>query len=94
MLGSLKNSSSEKNPNFPQQKLKMPGMKFCFDRKMRPSMESQPIILLMMDCEEIPKKYEAPASAAAQMYSSQVCSNTMLYFYHLRNMILVSYQRE
>ena len=27
MLGSLKNSSSVKSPNFPQQKLKMPGVK-------------------------------------------------------------------
>ena len=36
ILGSLKNSSSVKSPNFPQQKLKMPGIKFCFDRKMRP----------------------------------------------------------
>ena len=40
MSGSLKNSSSIKIPNFPQQKLKMPGIKFCFNRKMHPSMES------------------------------------------------------
>ena len=40
MLGSLKNSSSVESPNFPQQKLKMPEIKFCFDKKMRPSMES------------------------------------------------------
>ena len=40
ILGSLKKSSSIKIPNFPQQKLKMPGIKFCFNRKMRPSMES------------------------------------------------------
>ena len=38
--GSLKNSSSVRSPNFPHQKLKMLGIKFCFDRKMRPSMES------------------------------------------------------
>ena len=39
MPGSLKNSSSVKSPNFPHQKMKMPEIKFCFDRKMRPSME-------------------------------------------------------
>ena len=50
MLGSLKNSSSVKIPNFPQQTLKMPGIKFRFDRKMRPSMETQPSIILLMDC--------------------------------------------
>ena len=49
MPGSLKNSSSVKSPYFPHKKLKMPGIKFCFDRKMRPSMESQPSILLLMD---------------------------------------------
>ena len=42
MPGSLKNSSSMKIPNFPQQKLKMLGIEFCFDRKMQPSMESHP----------------------------------------------------
>ena len=40
MLGLLKNSSSVKIPNFLQQKLKMPGIKFYFNRKMHPSMES------------------------------------------------------
>ena len=51
--GSLKNSSYVKIPYFPQQKLKMPGIKFCFDRKMRPSMESQPSLLLLMDFGEL-----------------------------------------
>ena len=36
MPRSLKNSFSVKGPNFPQQKLKMLGIKFCFNRKMRP----------------------------------------------------------
>ena len=36
------------SPNFSQQKLKMPGIKFCFDRKMCPSMESYPRLLLLM----------------------------------------------
>ena len=52
MLVSLKNSSSVESPNFRIEKLKMLGIEFCFDRKMRPSMESQPSILLMMDCGE------------------------------------------
>ena len=56
MLGSLKNSFSVRSPNFPHKKLKMPGIEFCFDRKMRPSMESQPSILLLMDCGDRPKK--------------------------------------
>ena len=55
ILGSLKNSSSVKSLNFLQQKLKMPGIKFCFDKKMRPSMESYPSLLLQMDCGERPK---------------------------------------
>ena len=40
MTGSLKNYSSIKIPNFSQQTLKMARIKFYFDRKMRPSMES------------------------------------------------------
>ena len=56
MLGSLKNYSFVKGPNFLGQKLKMPGIKFRFNRKMRPSMESQPSILLLKDCGERPKK--------------------------------------
>ena len=50
MPGSLKNYSSARSPNFPQGKLKMLGIEFCFDIKMRPSMESHPSILLPMDC--------------------------------------------
>ena len=55
MSGSLKNSSSIKSPNFPHQKLKMPGIEFRFNRKMRPSIESQPSIILLMDCGGDPK---------------------------------------
>ena len=66
MLGSLKNSSFEKIPNFPQQKLKMPKIKFYFNRKMCPSMESHPSILLLMDCGERTKNTEAIASVATQ----------------------------
>ena len=53
---SLKNSSSVKIPNFLQQKLKMPEIKFCFDKKMHPSMEVHPSLLLLVDCGERPKK--------------------------------------
>ena len=52
MLGSLKNYSSARSPNFPHQKLKMIGIEFHFDRKMRPSMEIQPSLLLLIDCGE------------------------------------------
>ena len=55
MLGSLKNSSSVKSHNFPHQKLKMPEIKFYFDKKMHPSMESYPSLLLLMDYGERPK---------------------------------------
>ena len=55
MLGLLKNSTSVKIANFLQQKLKMPRIKFCFDRKMHPSMESHPSILLLIDYGERPK---------------------------------------
>ena len=56
MLGSLKNYSSARSPNFPQEKLKMLGIEFRFDKKMHPSMEIQPSILLLIDCGERPKK--------------------------------------
>ena len=52
MSGSLKNSSFVKSSNFPQQKLKMPGIKIWFNKKMHPSMDSQPSLLLLMDCVE------------------------------------------
>ena len=55
ILGSLKNSSLVKSPNLLQHKLKMPEIKLCFDRKMRPSMEVQTSLLLLMDCGERPK---------------------------------------
>ena len=60
MPGSLKNSSSVRTLNFPHQKLKMPRIEFRFDRNMRPSMESQHSILLLMDCGERPKKSKNP----------------------------------
>ena len=60
MLDSLKNSSSIKIPNFLHRKLKMLGIEFFFDRKMRPSMESHPSILLLMDCGYKPKKIKSP----------------------------------
>ena len=56
MMGSLKNSSFVESPNFSHQKLKMLGMEFRFDRKMRPSMESHPSLLLLIDCGERTKK--------------------------------------
>ena len=56
MLGSLKNSSSVKSPNFPHQKLKMPGINLRFDKKMHPSMQSEPSLILLMDCGERPQK--------------------------------------
>ena len=56
MLSLLKNSSSIESPNFPHRKLKMLGIEFRFDKKMRPSIESYPSILLLMDCGERPKK--------------------------------------
>ena len=52
MLGSLKNSSYVESPNFLHRKLKMLGIEFRLDKKMRPSMESQPSILLLMDYGE------------------------------------------
>ena len=94
MSGSLKNSSSVRSPNFPHQKLKMFRIEFRFDRKMRPSMESQPNILLLMDCRERPKKVRSPSFCSCTISSSQVSSDTMLDFYHLSNMILGSYLKE
>ena len=56
MLGSLKNYSSVRSPNFPHRKLKMLEIAFRIDRKMCPSMESQPSLLLLIDCGERTKK--------------------------------------
>ena len=56
MLGLIQNSSSVESSNFPHRKLKMLGIEFRFNRKMRPSMESQPSIILLMDRGERPKK--------------------------------------
>ena len=52
MLVSLKNSSSVEIPNFSHRKLKMLEIEFHFDRKMRPSMESHPSLLFLIDCGE------------------------------------------
>ena len=54
MPGSLKNSSSVESPNFPHRKLKMLGIEFRFDRKMHPSIESQPSLILLI-AEREPK---------------------------------------
>ena len=56
MLGSLKNSSYVEIPNFLPRKVKMLKIEFHFDKRMHPSMESHPSILLLMDCGERPKK--------------------------------------
>ena len=56
MLGIIKNSSPVESPNFSHRKLKMLEIEFRFDRKMRPSMESQPSLLLLIDCGERTKK--------------------------------------
>ena len=55
MLVSLKNSSYVESPNF-HIETKMLEIEFRIDRKMHPSMESQPSIVLLMDCGERPKK--------------------------------------
>ena len=52
----LKNSSLVRSPNFPHRKLKMLEIEFRFVRKMHPSMESQPSLLLLIDCGERTKK--------------------------------------
>ena len=56
MSGLLKNSYFVRNSNFLHQKLKMLEIKFRFDRKMRPSMESHPSLILLIDYGERPKK--------------------------------------
>ena len=92
---SLKNSSSVKSPNFPQQKLKIPRIKFCFNRKMCPSMESYPSLLLLVDCgKRRKKKVIIPRFHRFTVSSSHISFDTMLDFYHLSNMILGSYLRE
>ena len=82
MMGSPKNSSSVRRPNFPHQKLKMLDIKFHFNRKMRPSMESQPRIFLLVDLWRETQKVRIPRFYSCTMSSSQVSSDTMLDFYH------------
>ena len=81
MQGSLKNSSSARSPNFPHGKLKMLGIEFRFDRKMRPSMESQPSLLLMIDCGRENQKVRIPRFYSCTMSSFQGGSDTMLNFH-------------
>ena len=57
MSGSLKDFFFVRSRNFPHQKLKMFRIEFRFDRKMRPSMESQASIFLLMDYGERPKNF-------------------------------------
>ena len=83
MLGSLKNSSSVRSPNFLHQKLKMLGIEFRFDRKMHPSMESQPSLLLLINCGERTKKVRSPRLCSCTMSSFQGGSDTMLNFHML-----------
>ena len=56
MMSSLKNYSSVEIPNFSHRKLKMLEIEFRFDRKMCPSMESHPSLILLIDCGERTKK--------------------------------------
>ena len=79
MLGSLKNLSSTRSPNFPHGKLKTLGIEFLFDRKMCPSMESQPSILLWRETQKV----RIPSFYSCTISSSQVSSDTMLVFQHL-----------
>ena len=72
MLGSLKNSSYVRSPNFPHQKLKISGIKFRFDRKMRPSMESQSRLLFLNDHGQRHKKIRSPRFFSCTMSSFRV----------------------
>ena len=57
MPGSLKKISYVEIPNlFSAPELKMLGIEFRFDRKMRPLMESQPSLILLINCGERTKK--------------------------------------
>ena len=68
MLGSIKNSSSARSPNFSQRKLKMLKIEFRFDRKMRPSMESHPSLPLLIDNQKV----RSPRFCSCTIYSFQV----------------------
>ena len=70
MPGSLKNYPSVKSPSFPQKKLKMPGIEFCFDRKMRPSMESYPSIHFTDGLWRETQKVRSPSFCSCTMSSS------------------------
>ena len=55
MPGSQEKTSSERSPNFPNRR-KNVGIEFRFDRTMHPSKESQPSLILLIDCGERTKK--------------------------------------
>ena len=83
MLVSLKNSSSVESL-ISASKLKMLEIEFRIDRKMHPSMESHLSILLLKNLWRKIHKIGSPSSYSYPMSSSQVSSDTMLFFHHVK----------
>ena len=94
MLGSLKNSSSVKIHNFPQQKLKNAQNQILIQHKDAPfnGELAQPPFTDGLWRET--QKLRSPRFRNCTVYSSQVSSDTMLEFYQFDSIILGSYMRE
>ena len=84
LLGSLKNSSSVKIPNFLQQKLKNARNQILLRQKDTP-FNGELSYLSFADgfCRET-EKLRSPSFYSCTVSCSQVSSDTMLYFYHSR----------
>ena len=82
MLGSLKNSSSVKNPNFPHQKTENARNRISLRQKDAPfngqSAQHNSADGLWRETQKV----GSPRFYSCTMYSSQVRSDTMLDFYH------------
>ena len=72
MPSSLKNYSSTRSPSFLHQKLKMLGIEFRFDRKMRHSMESHPSLLFADQLWRETQKVRGPRFCSCTMSSFRV----------------------
>ena len=87
MLGSLKNSSFAKIPNFLQQKLKNAQNQILLRQKDAPFNGELAQSLFVDGLWRETQKVIIPSFSNCIVSSSQVSSDTMLDFYHLINMI-------
>ena len=94
MLCSLKNSSFVRSRNFLHQKTENNQNRILLRQKDAPFNGESSQHTFVDGLWRETQKVGSPSFCSCTMYSSQVSSDTMLDFYHLRNIILGSYMRE